>query len=259
MRLQRSPERGLSFHRSAAIYHNRATFSEMQCNPLKPALLLATSLGALHAINLHFHRPSLPTKILPDSVASKPDYSVNAHGAPASRPRASAPPAVPSTASKALGDTAGHTQSAEEAATPFSCANVSVRGLLYDLSALKADWRIASKDSDVEMLVNPCGPLKYENKHCLAGHTGLCLLEKTGGNGVASFGLVSKVLVSPKGTIWRLPRQDELMLTYTSDLFSKDGLPLQGIVKLICDRNASKVERHDITILLLRLRVRVTW
>lgn len=209
MRLRHSPQRGFCLFIDRLQFNiTWLHFSEMQCNPLKFALLLATTFGALHAINLHFHRPSLLTKIVPDKVVSEPDYSADAHGVPTSRPPATAPPAVPLATIKTLIDTAGQTQSTEESAAPFSCAKISVRGLLYDLSALKADWRVASKDSDVEMLINPCGPLKYGNTHCVAGQTGLCLLEKTGGNGVASFGLVSKVLISPKGTFsGLLPRR----------------------------------------------------
>lgn len=91
----------------------------------------------------------------------------------------------------------GKIQTPEQASKPFNCSAIPVSNRLFNLSALNQDWKVVS-DMDA-MMINPCGSLRYSNNFCPANQTSLCLLEKTGSNGVASFGTVSKVLLSPKG------------------------------------------------------------
>lgn len=91
----------------------------------------------------------------------------------------------------------GIIQTPEQASKPFNCSAIPVSNKLFNLSALNQDWKVVS-DTDA-ILLNPCGSLRYSNSFCPAGQTSLCLLEKTGGKGIASFGTVSKTLLSPKG------------------------------------------------------------
>lgn len=92
----------------------------------------------------------------------------------------------------------GRIQTPEQASKPFDCSSIPISNKLFNLSGLNQDWKIAS-DGDA-MMLNPCGSLRYSNNVCPAGQTNLCLLEKTGNNGVVSFGTISKVLLSPKGS-----------------------------------------------------------
>lgn len=91
----------------------------------------------------------------------------------------------------------GRIQTPEQASKTFNCSAIPVSNKLFNLSALNQDWKVVS-DTDAVMF-NPCASLHYSNDFCPAGQTSLCLLEKTGSNGIASFGTVSKVLLSPKG------------------------------------------------------------
>lgn len=91
----------------------------------------------------------------------------------------------------------GITQAPDQASRPFDCSAIPISNKLFNLSALNRDWKVVS-DTD-GMLFNPCGSLTYSNAFCPAKQTSLCLLEKSGGDGIASFGAKPKVLLSPKG------------------------------------------------------------
>lgn len=133
----------------------------------------------------------------------------------------------------------GKTQTPEQASQPFNCSAIPVSNRMFNLSALDQDWKVIS-DTD-GMMLNPCGSLRYSNDFCPAGQTSLCLLEKTGGNGIASFGAVSKILLSPKGMNIDFCWLGELVLLYTSDMFTNEGLPITGVVKFVCDPSGKKV------------------
>lgn len=133
----------------------------------------------------------------------------------------------------------GRIQTPEQASKSFNCSAIPVSNKLFNLSALNQDWKVIS-DTDA-MMINPCAPLHYSNDFCPVGQTSLCLLEKTGGSGIASFGRVSKVLLSPKGIIILTLSLEELVLLYTSGMFTNEGLPITSVVRFVCDPQGKKV------------------